>query len=93
MATGSSRDTSVEELTELLLEDINKNIVIVAEKCTEESRNKSNKHSVPLISRFSSVIQPKGNYRFLYNCDEELVTWGEVLVKPPCIHPQRNREA
>ena len=38
MAAGSSRDTSVEELTELLLEDINKNIVIVAEKCTEESR-------------------------------------------------------
>ena len=49
MAAGSSRDTSVEELTELLLEDINKNIVIVA-KCTEESRNKLNKHSVQLYN-------------------------------------------
>ena len=83
MATGSSRDTSVEELTELLLEDINKYIVIVAEKCTEESRNKSNKHSVPLISRSSSVIQPKGSYRFLYNYDEELVTWGKSLLNLP----------
>ena len=50
MAAVSRKDTSVEELTDLLLEEINKNFVIVAEKCTEESRNELNKHSVPFSS-------------------------------------------
>ena len=67
MAAGSSKDTSVEELLELLVEDIEKSIVIVVESCTEESRNKSNKHSVPFSFCSSSVIQPKGSYQFLYN--------------------------
>ena len=55
MAAVSRKDTSVEELTDLLLEEINKNFVIVAEKCTEESRNELNKHSVPFSSSSSST--------------------------------------
>ena len=83
MAAGSSKDTSVEELLELLVEDIDKSIVIVVESFTEESRNKSNKHSVPFSFCSSSVIQPKGSYQFLYNCDEEFITWGKSLLNLP----------
>ena len=72
MAAGSSRDTSVEELTELLLEDIDKNIVFVAEKCTEESRNESNKHSVPFSSRSScrnnSLYTPQKKFFTISSC-------------------------
>ena len=80
MEAGSSKTVSPEELSLMLLEDIEKKITITRTDNKEQAFNISNKDSVP----FSSV-QQKESYKFLYEYDddESTINWGKSLQNLP----------